>query len=110
MTSRFRLLALGLGAMVAVALSAASGTVRANGAEFFEAENDGKIVLYYFGAVKDSKGNPLDKVMVTVTAKNANLTFPIRNDAPGHFRTSDIGKSIQGLGKTVDLTQIEITI
>jgi len=97
-------------AMFAVALSARPTGLRANGAEFFEAENDGKIVLYYSGSVKDSKGNPIDKVMVTVTAKNAGLTFPMRNDAPGHFRTVDVGRAIQGAGKSVDPSQIEITI
>jgi hypothetical protein len=97
-------------AMFAAVLSVAPAALRANGAEFFEAENDGKIVLYYSGSVKDSKGNPIDKVMVTVTAKNAGLTFPMRNDAPGHFRTVDVGRAIQGAGKTVDPSQIEITI
>jgi hypothetical protein len=99
-----------LAAIVVTGCLAAPRALRANGAEFFEAENDGKIVLYYFGSVKDSKGAPLDKLMVTVTAKNAGLTFPIRNDAPGHFRTSDIGKAIEGMGKKVDPTQIDITI
>jgi hypothetical protein len=98
---------LGVFALLAARTSVA---IQANGAEFFEAENDGKIVLYYFGNVKDSKGNVVDKVMVTITAKNANLTFPFRNDAPGHFRSPDIGKSIQGAGKTVDPAQIEIII
>ena len=88
----------------------ASRPLLANGAEFFEAENDGKIVLYYFGNVKDSKGNVLDKLMVTISAKNVGMTFPFRNDSPGHFRSPDIGKAIQGLGKQVDPAQIEITI
>jgi hypothetical protein len=96
--------------VLALAVSGAGLRVPANGAEFFEAENDGKVILYYFGNVKDSKGTVLDKVMVTVTAKNAGLTFPFRNDSPGHFRSPDIGKSIQGAGKTVDPAQIEITI
>jgi hypothetical protein len=96
--------------MLVLAVSGAGLKVQANGAEFFEAENDGKVVLYYFGSVKDSKGAVLDKVMVTVTAKNANLTFPFRNDSPGHFRSPDVGKSIQGAGKTVDPAQIEITV
>ena len=87
-----------------------SPAIRANGAEFFEAENDGKVVLYYFGQIKDSKGAPLDKLMVTVKAKNVDMTFPIRNDSPGHFRTSDIGRAIEGLGKKVDPSQIEITV
>ena len=94
----------------ALLVSGTSVRIHANGAEFFEAENDGKVVLYYFGNVKDSKGSVVDKVMVTITAKNAGLTFPFRNDAPGHFRSPDIGKSIQGAGKAVDPAQIEITV
>ena len=100
-------------AIAAVLVTVSSRLARANGAEFFEAENDGRTVLYYFGQVKDSKGNVLDKLMVTVTVKIAglpDLNYPIRNDAPGHFRTSDIGKAIEGLGKKVDPAQIAITI
>jgi hypothetical protein len=82
----------------------------ANGAEFFEAENDGKVVLYYSGQVKDSSGNVLDKLTVTISAKNVGMNFPFRNDAPGHFRSPDIGKGIQALGKTIDPSQIEIKI
>jgi hypothetical protein len=67
-------------------------------------------VLYYFGSVKDSKGNVLDKLMVTINVKNVSMTFPFRNNSPGHFRSPDIGKAIQGLGKTVDPAQIDITI
>jgi hypothetical protein len=97
--------------VAAAALGLAGSTlVYANGAEFFEAENDGKVVLYYSGQVKDSKGNVLDKLMVTISAKNVGMNFPFRNDAPGHFRSPDIGKAIQGLGKPVDPAQIEIKI
>jgi hypothetical protein len=85
-------------------------SLRANGAEFFEMENDGRIVLYYFGNVKDTKGNVLDKLMVTIQAKNADLKFPFRNVQPGHFRSPDIGKAIEGAGKEVDPSQIEISI
>ena len=100
----------GLVAWVGAAVIAASsgGTLlRANGAEFFEAENDGKIVLYYFGNIKDSKGNPLDKVTVTIVA--GDLTFPFRNDQPGHFRSIDVGKSIEASGKKVDPAQVRIS-
>ncbi len=97
-------------AAVVIGASSAMTLVRANGAEFFEAENDGKVVLYYFGNVKDSKGNVVDTLRVQVQAKNAGLTFNFRNDSPGHYRTTDVGKAIQGLGKTVDPAQIEITI
>jgi hypothetical protein len=107
MTLRIRIATLVGAAALALAASAAA---YANGAEFFEAENDGKVVLYYSGQVKDSKGNVLDKLMVTIAVKNVGMNFPFRNDAPGHFRSPDIGKAIQGLGKAVDPAQIEITI
>ena len=87
-----------------------SAVAGANGVEFFNAQNDGPAVLYYFGNVKDSSGNVLDKLMITVSAKNVGMNFPFRNDSPGHFRSPDIGKAIKGLGKAVDPAQIEITI
>lgn len=89
---------------------AASAVVRANGAEFFNAQHDGPTVLYYFGHVKDTKGNVLDKLMITISAKNVGMNFPFRNDSPGHFRSPDIGQAIKGLGKVVDPTQIEVKI
>jgi len=95
---------------VGIAL-ASSGTAFANGMEFFDAENDGEVLLYYFGNVKDTKGNAVDKFMVTVTVKNAGpLNMPFRNDTPGHFRSPDVGKAIKGLGKPVDPRYIEVTL
>ena len=88
----------------------ASAAVLANGVEFFNAQNDGPAVLYYFGHVKDTNGQILDKILVTVSAKNVGMNFPFRNDSPGHFRSPDIGRAIQGLGKTIDTNQIEVTI
>jgi hypothetical protein len=87
-----------------------TAVVAANGVEFFNAQADGPTVLYYASHVKDSKGNVIDKVMITISAKNVGMNFPFRNDSPGHFRSPDIGKAIQGLGKTVDPTQIEVTV
>ena len=95
---------------VAALSVATSGVVAANGTEFFDAEHDGAVLLYYFGNVRDTKGGVVDKFMVTVTAKNADLTFPFRNDTPGHFRSPDIGKAIKGSGKIVDPRFIEVTI
>ena len=105
MTARVSILAAAL-----VIAGAASGVVRANGVEFFDAQVDGPTVLYYAGHVKDSQGNVVDKLMVTVAAKNVGMNFPFRNDSPGHFRSPDIGKAIKGLGKDVDPAQIEITL
>src|SRR5262249_2907319 len=99
-----RFLAIGVVALFA------SAAVLANGVEFFNAQNDGPAVLYYFGHVKDTNGQVLDKLMVTVSAKNIGMNFPFRNDSPGHFRSPDVGRAIQGLGKTIDTSQIEVTI
>jgi len=96
-------------AVVVLALGSCA-VLWANGVEFFNAQNDGPAVLYYFGHVKDSSGNVLDKLMITVTAKNVAMNFPFRNDSPGHFRSPDVGKAIKGLGKTVDPAQIDVTI
>jgi hypothetical protein len=108
MTLRTRLATALLG--VTVFGAAASGIVRANGAEFFDAQQDGPPVLYYFGNVKDSAGNVLDKLMITISVKNAGMNVPFRNDAPGHFRSPDIGKALKGIGKPIDPAQIEIKI
>jgi hypothetical protein len=108
MTLRTRL-ATTLVGVVALGL-ATSGIVRANGAEFFEAQQDGPPILYYFGSVKDTAGNVLDKLMITISVKDAGMNVPFRNDAPGHFRSPDIGKALKGLGKNVNPAQIEIKI
>lgn len=111
-----RITVLGLAFCAAVGL-AAGDTVRANGAEFFEAQNDGRVVLYYFGNVKDSKGNALDNFMVVLFAKNVQnptktgpMRLKFRGDVPGHFKSVDVGLSIEGAGAKVDPTQIQITI
>lgn len=86
------------------------GIVQANGTEFFDAEHDGEVLLYYFGNVRDTQGQVVDKFMVTIKDKGAGLTFPFRNDTPGHFRSPDVGKAIKGAGKPVDPRNIEVTI
>ncbi len=96
-----------LAAVLAFGL-ALSGIAWANGEEFFH--DDGSLDLYYFGHIKDTAGKSLDQVTIIVTAKSAGMRFPVRNDAPGHFRSPDIGKAIKGLGKQVDPSQIEITV
>lgn len=97
-------------AVAALVGSSLGAPLRANGAEFFEAENDGKVILYYFGNIKDTKGQLLDKVTITIKVKNADLNMPFRNDTPGHFRSIDVGKTIEAAGKKVDPSQIEITV
>jgi hypothetical protein len=97
------------GVAVVVCVLLGAGLAWANGEEFFGSK-DTKLDMYYFGHIKDTDGKVLDNAVVTVVAKNLNMKFPFRNDAPGHFRSPDIGKAIKGLGKTVDPSQIDITV
>jgi len=99
--SRFgRLLALSILGMVGC------GIAWANGSEFFDPGN--QIGLYYYGHIKDTKGNVLSNVTITVVVKDTPLKFPVRNDAPGHFRTPDVGNAIKGLGRKIDPSKIQI--
>jgi len=101
LTSRFgRVLVLSMLGMVAC------GIVWANGSEFFDPGN--QIGLYYFGHIKDTKGNALSNVVINVVVKDTPLKFPVRNDAPGHFRTPDVGNAIKGLGQKIDPSKIQI--
>jgi hypothetical protein len=84
----------------------ACGIAWANGSEFFDPGS--QIGLYYFGHIKDTKGNVLSNVTITVVVKDTPLKFPVRNDAPGHFRTPDVGNAIKGLGQKIDPTKIQI--
>ena len=88
---------------------ALSGVAWANGEEFFHPDEAG-FDLYYFGHIKDKAGKVLDNVVITIRAKNVGMSFPVRNDAPGHFRSPDIGRAIKGLGKTIDPAQLEIVV
>jgi len=108
MKTRFRLTTL-----VGVLLLglAASGVALANGMEFFDAEQDGAVLLYYFGNVRDSKGQPVTEFQVIVTPRNVeNFRVRFRQDSPGHYRSPDVGKGIKSLGKPVDPRFIDVTI
>ena len=63
-----------LAAAIVLAGVATSGVLSANGVEFFNAQVDGPTVLYYAGHIKDSQGNVVDKVMVTISAKNVGMS------------------------------------
>lgn len=98
-----------LGMVLALCASLGISAAEGNGEEFFDAK-DMQLDMYYFGHIKDVDGKVLDNLIITITARNAELRFPFRNDAPGHFRSPDVGRAIKGLGKSIDPSQIEIVV
>jgi hypothetical protein len=98
-----------------VGLTLALGTtVWGNGEEFFTpAPTDRPPDLVYTGQIRD-KGTrrPInDVIYFLITDKRSGLDFPFVNDAPGHYRSPDIGASVRDLGRVaVDPTQLEIQV
>lgn len=105
---RPRNLSLG-GGILGVALTV-SGFAFANGGEFFlPAPEHGKVDLVYFGHIKDTDGNYLDGVEMTIKVDGIGMTFPFDNDTVGHYRSPDVGAQIKDNGEIVDPTKITIT-
>jgi hypothetical protein len=87
-----------------------SGIALANGGEFFlPAPEHGKVDLVYFGHIKDTDGNYLDGVEMTIKVDGVGMTFPFDNDSVGHYRSPDVGAQIKDNGEAVDPSRITIT-
>lgn len=95
---------------LAVLLVGVASTAAANGAAFFRPVGKGaKVDLAYVGTIKDSSGRRLDFADVTISDTRLGLTFPFANDAPGHFRSPDVGRLIREEGEFVDPSNLEIS-
>ncbi len=78
---------------------ALTGTVWANGDDFFEpAATDQPIDLVYVGHLRDAQTGRLinGAAFITVNDTYSGMTFPFTNDKPGHFRSPDIGAALSG--------------
>ena len=98
----------------AAALIAPAGAAWANGTPFFfpNARGDANSpnALVYTGNIKDTSGRYVDDVQVLVIATDLGMTIPVKNDAPGHYRTPDIHGWIENLGGKVNPEKIRIDI
>jgi hypothetical protein len=98
------------GLVVALLVLTAAATLHANGAAFFRpASATAEVDLMYFGSIRDTGGRPLDYVDVTVRVRDGSLTYPFANDAPGHYRSPDVGLLIKEAGELVDPRRLEVT-
>src|SRR3954463_5963980 len=100
-------------AMVAALVIASAGTLLANGQAFFLPASKGPVELAYFARVKDARtGKPIQKKpYVTIVDPFTGIVIPFQGDAPGHFRSPDIGAAILEVSsRPIDTRQIEIMI
>ena len=103
-----KFLALG-GSILGLSLTASAPSF-ANGGEFFlPAPEHGHVDLVYFGHIKDTEGNYIDRAEMTIHVDGIGLTFPFDNDGIGHYRSPDIGAQIKDNGETVDPSKITIS-
>ena len=99
--------------MVAALVVASAGTLLANGQSFFLPASGGKVELVYFARVKDARtGRPIQKKpYVTVVDPFTGIVIPFQGDAPGHFRSPDIGAAILEVSsRPIETKQMEIMI
>lgn len=91
-----------------------TGGALANGTPFFFPNARGNAnnpnALVYAGNIKDTSGRYVDDVQVLVIATDLGMTIPVRNDAPGHYRTPDIHGWIENLGGKVNPEKIRIDV
>jgi hypothetical protein len=89
-------------------------TAWGNGEEFFTpAPSDRPPDLVYTGQIRDKvTRRPInDVIYFLITDKRSGLDFPFVNDAPGHYRSPDVGASVRDLGRVqVDPSQLEIQV
>lgn len=101
------------GATVSLA-AAASVPAWANGGEFYEVHDDPtqKVTLAFLGRVKDSKGTYIEDAEVVINVPEPFLTYSIRTDSLGHFKSTDIGREIADIvgSNDIDPTKIEIKV
>jgi hypothetical protein len=85
----------------------------ADGYEFFTVDRGRAVNLVYVGQIRDKQTGRMvrEPAYFMVTEKHSGMTFPFVNDRPGHFRSPDIGESVEELaGTTVDPKNLEFEL
>ena len=100
--------------VVAVLASMALATPAwADGYEFFTVDRGKPVNLVYVGQIreKDTGRVVREPAYFMVSEKRSGMTFPFVNDRPGHYRSPDIGESVEELaGFTVNPADLEFEV
>ena len=85
----------------------------ADGYEFFTVDRGRAVNLVYVGQIRDKNSGQVVRqpAYFMVTEKRSGMTFPFVNDRPGHYRSPDIGESVQELaGMAVNPKDLEFEL
>ena len=108
---RYRAIQVSLALVASLLVTAGTNSrVLANGQEFFAPAGEGKVTLVYFGSVKDQDGKPMEDVEFIVDVTDQSMfPFAFRPDAPGHFRSPDIGEIYKAAGHDFNPRVVTLT-
>ena len=78
------------------------GLAWADGYEFFTIDRGRQVNLVYVGQIRETNSGRIvrEPAYLMVTDKRSGMTFPFVNDRPGHYRSPDIGESVEELAGT----------
>jgi hypothetical protein len=85
----------------------------ADGYEFFTVDRGKAVNLVYVGQIRDRNSGQVvrEPAYFMVTEKRSGMTFPFVNDRPGHYRSPDIGESVEELaGMAVNPKDLEFEL
>jgi hypothetical protein len=85
----------------------------ADGYEFFTVDRGRPVNLVYVGQIRDRQSGRIVRAPAyfMVTEKRSGMTFPFVNDRPGHYRSPDIGESVEELaGLAVNPSDLEFEV
>ena len=85
----------------------------ADGYEFFTVDRGKAAKLVYVGQIRERESGRVvrEPAYFMVTEKRSGMTFPFVNDRPGHYRSPDIGESVEQLaGTAVNPADLEFEV
>jgi len=100
-------------ALAALASTALVTPAWADGYEFFTVDRGKAAKLVYVGQIREKESGRVvrEPAYFMVTEKRSGMTFPFVNDRPGHYRSPDIGESVEELaGFTVNPADLEFEV
>ena len=99
--------------LAALASTALVTPAWADGYEFFTVDRGKAAKLVYVGQIREKESGRVvrEPAYFMVTEKRSGMTFPFVNDRPGHYRSPDIGESVEQLaGTAVNPADLEFEV